>query len=182
MSSHPEKIAAERSEQSALSGLANSTCYDYDCDDPSFIADLRESKSSVEIAARWLSSQGYPVVIRPTFERPESSKMAEFADDGDLEIMQRVEVKRRVSLTFSSKADFPYKTLIVDACHCYDNARPKPYAYIILNREMSAAFIVDVKASKKHWQKVTKQDRFKKRERSFYEVPMEFVRVEEIKS
>ena len=107
--------------------------------------------------------------------------MAEFADDGDLEILQRVEVKRRVSLTFSTKADFPYKTLIVDACHCYDRAKPKPYAYIIFNREMTAAFVIDVKATKEQWVRVTKKDRFKNRDREFYEVPVAAIRVEEIK-
>jgi len=108
--------------------------------------------------------------------------MSEFSDDGDLEILQRIEVKRRMSLTFSSAKDFPYPTLIVDACHCFDKARPKPYAYVILNREMNAAFIVDVKATRPHWVKTTKQDRFKGRERSFYECPIEHIRVEQMEA
>ena len=78
--------------------------------------------------------------------------MAEFADDGDLEIMQRIEVKRRKSLTFSSKEDFPYNSLIVDVCHTYDKAKIKPYAYIILNEKMDCAFIAYSK-HQKHWKK-----------------------------
>ncbi len=152
--------------------------YDYDQKDPNFLSDLRESRKAVRIVADWLSDCGYPVVVRPTFERPDPSMMGEFADDGDLEIMQRVEVKRRQSLTFTSREDFPYQTLIVDACHCYDNAKPKPYAYVILNREMTAAFIVDCRATRQHWLQVTKRDRIKDRERHFYECPIGLVRVE----
>ena len=116
--------------------------YDYEDSDPSFIADLRKSKESVAVAAKWLSEKGYPVIVRPTFERPSVEQMDEYADDGDIEIVQRIEVKRRQQLTFTSREDFPYETVIVDACHCYDRARPKPYAYIIFNREMTAAFVM----------------------------------------
>jgi len=148
---------------------------DYEQTDPSFIDDLRESKEAVSVAAQWLAGKGYAVIVRPTFERPSTEQMAEFADDGDIEIVQRVEVKRRKSLTFTSKEDFPYDTIIVDACHCYDKAHPKPYAYIILNREMENAFIVDVKHTFHKWRRVNKQDRLKGRKRSFYECPISIV-------
>jgi hypothetical protein len=152
----------------------------YDKKDPNFINDLRESRTAVSIAAEWLNRKGYPVVIKPTFERPKSSDMAEFADDGDLEIMQRIEVKRRKSLTFSSKEDFPYDSLIVDVCHSYDKAKIKPYAYIILNEKMDCAFIAYSK-HQKHWKKTVKADRFKGRDREFYECPMEYIKFVKIK-
>ena len=145
--------------------------YNYEVSDPSFINDLRESQESVDLVAKWLRRKGYPVITRPTFERPDPSRMAEFSDSGDLEILQRIEVKQRKSLTFTSQNDFPYSTIIVDACHCYDNARPKPFAYIILNREMTAAFLVP-SSSYRHWTKIKKHDRFKNRDRCFYECPM----------
>lgn len=153
--------------------------YDYNKEDPTFIEDLRESKKAVGVVADWLSSLGYPVVVRPTFERPDPADMGDYGDDGDLEILQRVEVKRRLSLTFTSKEDFPYSTLIVDACHCYDKALPKPCAYVILNRDMTTAFIVE-SHTQPQWIKKTKFDRFKKRERAFYECPIELVRVEKM--
>jgi hypothetical protein len=148
--------------------------YNYDVSDPSFLADLRESQESVDRVAKWLREKGYPVVVRPTFERPDPTQMSNFSDSGDLEILQRVEVKQRKSLTFTSRDDFAYPTLIVDACHCYDNARPKPFAYVILNRSMTAAFLVP-NASRSHWLKIKKYDRFKGRERCFYECPIEHV-------
>jgi hypothetical protein len=149
--------------------------YDYDTQDPGFLDDLRESREAVSVVARWLSGKGYPVVIRPTFERPDSSQMSEYADDGDLEIIQTIEVKRRKTMTFSSKADFPYPTLIVDTCSAYDRKRPKPYAYVILNREMDTAFVV-MGSDAGRWSRVTKRDRLKSRERAFYECPLELVR------
>lgn len=145
---------------------------DYDETDPSFIADLRKSKEAVAVATKWLSDQGYPVIVRPTFERPNVEQMSEYSDDGDIEILQRVEVKRRQSLTFTSKDDFPFETLIVDVCHCYDKAHPKPYAYIIFNREMTRAFIVNVRETRSLWKRVKKKDRFKGRMREFYECPI----------
>lgn len=144
----------------------------YEQDDPTFIADLRASKQAVSVAAEWLASLGYPVIVRPTFERPSAEQMREFADNGDLEIVQRVEVKRRISMTFSCKEDFPYETVIVDACHCFDRAHPKPYAYIILNRDMNAGLVIDVRHTLKEWRRVTKRDRHKNRDREFYECPV----------
>ncbi len=151
---------------------------DLDRDDPTFLEDLRRSNTSVEIAAKWLAGRGHPVIVRPVIERPDPSVRGEYGDDGDLEIIQRVEVKQRIGLTFTSKDDFPYPTIIVDVCHSYDRARPKPYAYIILNREMSGALIVDVKTTRRDWVKVDKFDRHTNRQRSFYECPLELVSYE----
>jgi hypothetical protein len=148
---------------------------DYDRLDPTFERDLEESKLAVSVAAKWLSSKGYPVVVRPTFVRPDASKMSDFSDDGDIEIIQRVEVKRRQSLTFSSKEDFPYQTLIVDVAHAYDNARPKPYMYMIFNKEMTDCLLVECRTFHK-WIKTTKYDRHRNRDRTFYECPIELVK------
>lgn len=146
--------------------------YDYDKLDPTFIEDLRASQKSVELVASWIRKRGTPVIIRPTFERPDQSQKFEYSDNGDLEILQRIEVKQRKSLTFVSKSDFKYPSIIVDCCHAYDKARPKPYAYVILNREMTCGFIV-MNDTFKHWQRLTKWDRFKSRDRQFYECPIE---------
>ena len=150
---------------------------DREKNDPNFVNDLIESRKAVDIAAKWLSSKGYPVIIRPTYIRPVISDAAEYSDDGDLEIIQRVEVKRRININFKSKKDFPYQSVIVDACHCYDNAKQKPHAYIILNNDMDAALIVHVQSTINNWSKVSKFDRHKNRERSFYECPLDLVKL-----
>lgn len=147
--------------------------YDYERDDPTFIADLRKSREAVDVAAGWLSEHGYPVIVRPTFERPHVGVKSEFADTGDLEIVQRVEVKRRVDMDFTSKTNFPYPTVIVDACHCFDNAKPKPYAYFVFNRSMTAALIVNTRETAAQWIRTSKFDNKKQRTRSFYECAIE---------
>ena len=145
--------------------------HDYDQNDPTFVSDLKESKKAVSRAAEWLNTLGYPVVVRPTFVRPSAEKMSEYSDDGDLEIIQRIEVKRRLNIPFTSKEDFPYKTIIVDVCHTYDNARPKPYAYIIFNGEMDCCFVIDCKTHGE-WIRSEKWDKAKGRSRNFYECPV----------
>ena len=153
---------------------------DIDARDPTFVEDLKQSADAVRRAAQWLSEKGYPVIIRPTFIRPTADKMAEFSDNGDLEIKQRVEVKRRLTTDFTSRNDFPFQTVIVDVCHAYDNARPKPYCYIIFNRLMTCSIVVDCKATKASWERTEKNDAGKGRMRAFYECPIGLVSFERI--
>lgn len=146
--------------------------YDYDRDDPTFVADLMESRSAVELAAKWLAARGYAVIVRPTFVRPSVSEINEYSDDGDLEILQRVEVKRRRSAVFTSKDDYPYPTVIVDTCRAFDRAKTEPYAYMIFNRDKTAGLVIEVRATKKHWRRVLKHDKQKGRDTEFYECPI----------
>jgi hypothetical protein len=151
---------------------------DFDRIDPGFVSDLVRSGIAVQRAAQWLSSCGYPVVVRPTFIRPDQSQMNDFSDDGDLEIMQRIEVKRRggVAANFTGPHDFPFSTVIVDVCHAYDKARPKPYAYIIFNEPMTCAIVIACKATRAAWVRAERAD--KGRVRAFYECPLDLVRFE----
>lgn len=143
--------------------------------DPHFLRDLQNSQPAVQKAAQWLSSLGYPVTIHPTFERPSIEEMAEYSDQGDLSVHHRVEVKQRLDITFTCVEDFPFDSVIVDVCHAWDKARPRPSFYIIWNRELTAALIISRKTSR-YWKRVRKLDRKKNREREFYECPMEHVK------
>ena len=150
---------------------------DLDTIDPTFVEDLRASHSAVQVAAEWLRSSGYPVIVRPTFVRPTVEERREYSDDGDLEILQRVEVKQRPDMDFREPRDFKFKTIIVDVCHTYDQARPKPHAYMILNASLSAAFVVKC-STRPQWSRVWRTARG--REREYYECPLnltEFVRM-----
>ena len=144
----------------------------YEQNDPTFVADLLESNEHVWRVARWLSDLGYNVTVKPLSIRPDVSQMGQYSDNGDLEITQRIEVKRRPGIDFSSPDDFPYPTVIVDVAHAWDKARPKPYGYVILNASATACLVV--KGDTAHlWQKLRKWDRAKQRERTFYECPVE---------
>ena len=146
---------------------------DLDTLDPTFLADLRESRKAVEVMAHWLASRGYPVIVRPTFERPDASQWREYADEGDLEIVQRVEVKHR-SFAFTGKSDYPYSTVIVDNARRFDKKRPKPFAYVILNHAMDAALFVECK-TRRHWTCETKHVRGTERVVTVYECPLKYV-------
>lgn len=150
----------------------------YEQDDPSFIQDLKDSQRAVMVAARWLLDKGYSVTVKPLRIRPTVEQMSEYSDDGDLEINERIEVKGR-KIDFTSKEDFPYPSIIVDVAHSWDNAKPKPAMYILFNKSMTHIALVRRGTSSK-WSKVTKMDRFKNRERTFYECPIELVEFQKI--
>jgi hypothetical protein len=143
-------------------------------DDPSFPSDLEESQIAVWRVARWLVERGNNVTVRATHVRDTLENMADFSDEGDIEIVQRVEVKRRPDIEFRSRETFPYDSIIVDVAHAWDRARPKPFTYIILNASRTYAAIVRGETFK-WWTKTKKRDRFKKRDRTFYECPIEHV-------
>lgn len=150
-----------------------------DTTDPTFVSDLLNSQNAVWKVAKWLNIQGYNITVRPTAIRPDASQMASYADQGDLEIIQRIEVKQRPDLHFTCRDDFPYPTVIVDVCHTWDKAIVKPYAYIICNAEVTAALIV-LGSTRKQWTQVTKYDTKRNRERHFYECPISLTTVAKI--
>lgn len=95
--------------------------------------------------------------------------MNDYSDDGDIEISQIVQVKQR-NLDFTSAADYPYATITVDVAHTWDRAVRKPSLYVILNRAGDYVACINGSTSAS-WQRVTKMDRRKNREREFLECP-----------
>ena len=150
--------------------------YSYDQEDPDFLDDLHKSGEAVDSVKNWLLGKGYPVIVMPVFERPEASRMTEFSDNGDLAIISRVEVKRRLKRSFTSKDDFNDKiqkgTIIVDSCHVYDQAHPKPRFYIILNHDMTTGCFIDVTKTIGTWERTSRFDQKKGRLRHFYTCPV----------
>jgi len=146
--------------------------YDYDRDDPTFVADLLTSRIAVEHVARWFLGRGHPVVINPTFVRPTAIEMDAYRDHGDLGVLLRIEVKRR-AFTFTGRDDYPFATVIVDNCHLFDGARPKPFAYVTVSQDLAAGFLIEVARTQHAWTRRAFWDRTKKRERNVYECPVE---------
>jgi Holliday junction resolvase-like predicted endonuclease len=146
---------------------------DLDAIDPGFKADLAESNRWVWIAARWLQSHGHHVTVRAVRVRPRVQDIAAYSDDGDLEIIQRVEVKHRIRHTFTSAADHPFPEILVDTARVWDDAKPKPYAYVILNIDATVAAIVLGSTAPK-WRKETHS--IKGRPREVYLCPLRYVK------
>jgi hypothetical protein len=147
----------------------NGAGYDYDRDDPTFLADLAVSREAVEHVAHWLSVRGHPVFLQPILARPDPAHMAEYGGQWDLGVVWRVEVKRR-ALRFTGRDDFPFDTVIVDSCHTFDAAPTKPAFVFVLNHDMTACLVVDVRRTKEHWVRVVRQSRG--RDRAAYECPV----------
>lgn len=148
---------------------------DLDKTDPNFVSDLLLSKHAVRRVAAWLTDKGYQVILRPTIVRPSPDVRMEYSDDGDLGIVLTVEVKRRMTIPFHSRADFPYPDIIVDVCHTFDNRVIKPYAYVILNADMSCAVVIMTGKTRLYWSKVKKFDTNAQRLREYYVCPLEHV-------
>lgn len=140
--------------------------------DPSFVDDLRASQAYVWKAAKILSELGMHVAVPPLVIRPDESEMADYADAGDLNIIQRAEVKHRM-IQFTGRHDYPFQTVIVDVCHAWDKANPKPYLYLIFNRDASSYLVIHGNTSR-HWRRVQRNDKGKNRVREFYECPIEY--------
>jgi hypothetical protein len=107
-----------------------------------FLRHLDESQGAVMAVAGWLKSMGFPVRINPTFKRPHHADWREYADSGDLEIGQRIEVKHRPKILFTGPDDWPHPNFIVCAKHAWDRAHPRPHAFICLSGDFSHAGIV----------------------------------------
>jgi len=154
------------------------TLGDMERDDPTFVDDLFASMETVWLVARTLQARGLPVVVQPLFVRPKIEDLNQYTDHGDLAIVQRVEVKRRIrakDAAFTSASDYPFPSIMVDTAHTWDNAKPKPYAYVIVNGAGTAAAIIHGSTCRS-WRKVTRYDKYRHRERTFYVCPTTLAR------
>jgi hypothetical protein len=152
---------------------------DLDALDPTFLADLRESRTAVGVVADWLVGRGHPVIVHPTFERPTAAQWRDYTDDGDLDIVHRVEVKRR-TFPFTCREDYPYPTVFVDNARRFDAKRPTPFAYVLVSEALDAVAIV-LCHTRSHWTRSKQYARNGHRHMEVYECPFEhvtFVRIE----
>lgn len=138
--------------------------------DIQFIEALKQSNSCVSVIAAWMTKHNCDVMIRPTVIRPSFESRNEFADSGDIEIRQRVEVKQR-SINFTSADDYPYQTVIVDERFKFDRIAPgKLWGYLIVNE--SGTHVCCIKPeSRSEWTVESKYDKKDGQKRDFYVCP-----------
>jgi len=149
-------------------------------DNERFKKHLAKSHGPVWKVANYISSMGYPVNIPPTFVAPSHEEWKEYADDGDLYVGQRVEVKK-LGVDFTGRRDWPFGSkFIVCAKHSFERAKPKPYRYYYLNKNETHAAVV-MGSSHKSWYCETKKDsRYEDMVQSFYMSPMNLVKFVEL--
>lgn len=106
-----------------------------------FLNNLRKSEASVLMVAHWIATSGGRVVYHPPTEAPTHEAWKTHADQGDLTLSLRLEVKK-ISRPFTGPHDWPFKDFIVCAKHSWDQAFPKPFGFFYLNPgETHAAFV-----------------------------------------
>lgn len=143
--------------------------------DRRFISALKKSEEAVIAVTRYLHNQGHTVLVRPVSIRPSFEKRWEYIDDGDLEIIQskHIEVKHR-DIDFSGTHDFPFDQVFIDSCYKYDTKKQKPYAYFLVNKKMTGAFIVKCETAPQ-WTKATTYTANMKREEKIYQCSLDLV-------
>jgi len=140
-----------------------------------FLKHLSESEKAVWVAAIWLNSKGYPVKVNVAPKATRRDEWKNYADHGDLEIVQRVEVKR-LGVNFNDYADWPFgDKFIVCAKHAFDRAMPKPHAFIILSNDFASVAIVKGDTFKYWYVEVRADSRYESVEQKFYFCPIELV-------
>ena len=97
---------------------------------------LMDSQKCVWKASKSLSDIGLPVTIEPTFYSDSYDNRLYYQDNGDIRISLRIEVKG-INTNFTCQEDFPYSHMFVCAKHSWDFTNPKPFGYIIYNKEQT---------------------------------------------
>jgi len=121
-----------------------------------FVENCLNSNDAVCYVADWFRRSGYQVQVPEQKIAPTYQSRMKYADKGDLYVTEdghnwrRVEVKRS-SRDFTSARDWPYDNFFVCAKHSYDNAKIKPYCYIILNKKMTRMGVVKTDTFEDWW-------------------------------
>jgi hypothetical protein len=140
-----------------------------------FLAHLEASRDGVWLVARWLQVQGFQTTVMPFTKAPTRAEWKQHADNGDLFINQRIEVKQ-LGYSFTSALDWPFGSrFFVVNKNAFDRAKPRPYAFFSLNKEADhAAFVMA--STRRHWcVEKTKDRRYDEYEQDTYLCPMEHV-------
>ena len=141
-----------------------------------FVKHLNDSHEGVISAANWLNSLGYSVTIPPSTVSDSYENRMKHVDNGDLYINMRVEVKT-LGITFTSRADWKFgDKFIVCAKHSFDNAKPKPYAYIIQSADLKHIAVVHSTTFKQWYSEPRKDSRYEDVTQDFYLCPIDLVR------
>ena len=115
-----------------------------------FINHLDESAGAVFRTAKYFYNKGIPATIQPMKKAKSYKERMKYTDDGDLMISQRIEVKG-LSCSFTGRDDWKFgNKLIVCARHSWDLASPKPYAYMLWNKERTHVAII-YGNTRPHW-------------------------------
>ena len=150
-----------------------------------FLSHLDNSTAGVFTAALYFYQKGLDVRIGGLRKCTSHQNYMDFVDDGDLFVYNqgesnRIEVKN-LSAQFTCAEDWCFKDFIVCAKKAYDNATPKPYAYMIFNKGRTHMAIVKGDTHK-HWKTVSRTDRrYDNYTQDFYICDLEHIQFKSIR-
>lgn len=140
-----------------------------------FLKHLDDSADTVFTCAKYFYNKGIPVEISPMTKAKNHGEWKSHADNGDLLISQRIEVKG-LSHDFTCADDWKFgKEFIICAKHSWDLANPKPYAYMICNRERTHVAIVYGRTKDKWTTKTVQDSRYNEYTQECYLCPLEYI-------
>ena len=123
-----------------------------------FRTHLRESREAVWTVAKALFRQGFSPTVNYSEECPDNGIRNDYVDGGDIYINVKIEVKHRKKLSWTSRDDFTYRDIFVCAKKSFDYSKPKPYAYINIDDDMSHAAII-YSSTREHWEEFRMPDK-----------------------
>lgn len=124
--------------------------------DPTFKQDLRESKHAVHAVAEYLRKHDCEVTEDEIRVAPRIEDWREYTDDGDLTAKHakhgtlEIEVKGR-DLHFDDRDPFPFSTVFVDNKRRFDAKPEAPFAYYVVNRQLTHALRTHVATTRHAW-------------------------------
>ena len=85
------------------------------------------------LGAKIFHDKGFAVKVNQTSIAPSAEEWKDYADNGDIEITARVEIKR-CNKDFTCAEDFPFKDAMICNKNAFDRAHPKPVYIMIINK------------------------------------------------
>jgi len=140
-----------------------------------FLRFLAESEVDVFKASKWLGKLGYSVKMPPTTKAETRGDHQNHSDFGDIFIEQRVEIKKR-SFDFTCAQDYPFQgDVIVCEKKSYDRAKPKPYVYLIFNKNMNHVAVIRSDTSDRWTVKEVHDSRYNEKQQCYF-CPLDLIR------
>tara|TARA_B100001123_G_C15059387_1_gene926929 strand:+ start:309 stop:767 length:459 start_codon:yes stop_codon:yes gene_type:complete len=136
-----------------------------------FLANLANSHDAVAQVQAFFNTRGLATQLPPRSQAKSHQLRNQHLDEGDLFLLQRVEVKQR-SFNFSGTHDYPFPTVFVSAKDAWDRSNPKPIFVVILSQCGKHSLFIP-RASQPSWKVKDVYDARYDLNRQTYECPIE---------
>lgn len=143
--------------------------------DEAFHERMKRSHWAAQQVEKFLKSRGMDVELLPMKIRPTFEERFDYSDRADMIWHRatgdhRIEVKHRPDCNFTSAADYPYPTMIVDTVLSFERERDLPLGFYTIVNADATVFACVPPSTEKKWIKKERWDKFTKMDTWFYEI------------